>query len=65
MSRYTVTSLMGTQWPQTEQQLPAQPLMTVPTTGIYGQFQQTQQYPPQQAMAASSDTVYYYQQLQV
>lgn len=44
-----VTSLMGTQWPQAEQQLPAQPLMTVPTSGVYGQFQQTQQYPPQQA----------------
>ena len=56
---------MGTQWPQAEQQLPAQPLMTVPTSGVYGQFQQTQQYPPQQAVATGAETLFYYQQPQV
>ena len=56
---------MGTQWPQAEQQLPAQPLMTVPTPGVYGQFQQTQQYPPQQTVAAGAETLFYYQQPQV
>lgn len=60
-----MTSIGGSQWPQGEQQLPAQPLMTVPTSGVYGQFQQTPQYPPQQAVAAGAETVFYYQQPQV
>lgn len=60
-----MTSLGGTLWPQTEQQVPSQPLMTVPTSGVYPQIQQTQQYQPQQAVTPGSETVVYYQQPQV
>lgn len=57
------TSVGGVQWPQAEQA--SQPLMTVPSGGMYGQFQPTQQYQPQQTVTPGSEAMVYYQQPQL
>lgn len=57
------TSVGGIQWGQAEQT--SQPLMTVSSSGMYGQFQTTQQYQPQQAVTPGSEAMVYYQQPQL
>ncbi|RMX40076.1 hypothetical protein pdam_00002277 [Pocillopora damicornis] len=57
------TSVGGIQWGQAEQA--SQPLMTVSSSGMYGQFQTTQQYQPQQAVTPGSEAMVYYQQPQL
>ena len=60
---FLATSVGGIQWGQAEQA--SQPLMTVSSSGMYGQFQTTQQYQPQQAVTPGSEAMVYYQQPQV
>ena len=60
---FLATSVGGIHWGQAEQA--SQPLMTVSSSGMYGQFQTTQQYQPQQAVTPGSEAMVYYQQPQV